>query len=143
MSGLLLQMPDLSNADVVCQLGEVPAEMVRWVREQMDLIFGPLSAATSAAEFRLLRERSVRKFVLLSATAYNIISGELIKALAVSGLPGKALDELERRFAAIALCSEMKAIARRRFFACESSGGPTLSLLKLSGIGRRLGAKAS
>jgi hypothetical protein len=83
MSGLLLQIPDLSNADVVSQLGEVPAEMLRWVRDQMDLIFGPLSAATSAAEFRRLREQNLRKFVLLSATAYNIISGELIKALAV------------------------------------------------------------
>jgi hypothetical protein len=61
MPGLLLQIPDLSNTDAVSQLGEVPAGMLRWVREQMDLIFGPLSAATSAAEFRLLRERSVHR----------------------------------------------------------------------------------
>src|SRR6266851_7911104 len=102
MSGLLLPIPDLdlSNADVASQLGEVPAGMLRWVREQMDMIFGPLIAAKSAAEFHLLREQSVRKFVLLSATAYNIISAELVKALAVSRLPGKALDELGRRVAA-------------------------------------------
>ena len=39
MSGLLLPIPDLdlSNADVASQLGEVPAEMVRWVREQRSL----------------------------------------------------------------------------------------------------------
>jgi hypothetical protein len=100
MSGLLLQVPDLSDARVVSQLGEVPAEMLQWVREQMALIFRPLSAATSAAEFRLLRERSVRKFVLLSATAYNIINGELTMAIAASRLPGEALDELERRIEA-------------------------------------------
>jgi predicted RNase H-like HicB family nuclease len=98
--GLLLHIPDLSNADVVSQLGDVPAEKLRWARKQMDLIFEPLTAAPSAAAFRLLRDRSVRNFVLLSATAYYIISGELIKALAESRLPTKALDELKRMFAA-------------------------------------------
>lgn len=60
MPGFLFQAPDPSDDLAASGMGRVPAEMVKWLRGQMDIIFRPLSAATSAADFLDLRDQSFR-----------------------------------------------------------------------------------